>query len=209
MSKFQDIIDSHIRERFTPAYIQGWYDDVYTTGKEPIPEKSNKALVPGKIYTFKYLSDHPDQPYDLKPIFLYLYGKVVNGDPLFYGINVSYIPPRHRMKVLGNFFDYYFNKGIDTTIKNLEKDKLPAKFVVNYYEVKKILENTGYQMALSVFRHRKIIGVPQIVTYADWWKLCFLTPRHIKNINLAELYKIYEMQRNSPEALAAAEKANT
>ena len=82
-----------------------WFDDRYVNKKiDDLPEKKEDiVLIPGKIYTFSYDPITKDQMqfFSYMPINLILGYKISEtGNIIPYGINLSFIPPSVRIKVL-------------------------------------------------------------------------------------------------------------
>jgi len=205
--RFIEIINKQVRVKTVKTDTETWFDDIYVNNKKlPREVMKDKMYIPGKIYSFKYFADPKLKFYDLHPVVLLLYTKVVNNDFQLYCINLSLVPPLSKVKIIGKLYDFYYNKGIKTSIDNLNAGKATLKLNFDYKLVSTLLQNTGYQFSLSVYKHRKIIGKPRIITYDDWWKPCLLTPKYIKKINSSALYKLYNMEKENSQALEQAEQ---
>jgi hypothetical protein len=207
MERFAEIIDRKVQIRTIKADLEKWFDDVYIkNASQPREIMKDDVMVPGKIYTFKYFTDPKERFYDLHPTFLMLYAKTVNNDSQVYGINLSVVPPLQKIKILGKLYDFYYNKGIAVSADNINSGRGALNLTpFDYKFVSTLIQNTGYQLAMAVYKRRKIIGHPMIVTYDEWWKVCLLTPKYIKKINSSALYKLYDMEKNNSKALSEAE----
>ena len=210
MDTILDLYNQGYKTYDTHKFVEQWFNDSYiVTNKSSKPEGVlGKSLSIGKIYTFKYFADKSKNFYDLMPILL-CFRIVPDGDGslIFQGINISLIPEKYRVRVLDIIFKFYYNKGIKRSVEAVGEGIKPPGLQMDYKVISRILEShrTGYQLALSSYKMNKIIGSPMVVTYSDWWKLCFLKPKFIKGMNLSSLNYIYGLNKNNKQILSEAE----
>jgi hypothetical protein len=201
MTKFIDIIKAHYGQKDTIKSVEMWFDEYHVKSTPDNPEKLKKKLFePGKIYTFRYLADHTLRYYDLHPVFMCIYNDVVDKKIITYGINFSYVPPKVRIQIINIIYSLYYHKGIEHNIKAVDAGKETKKLVFDYRILKRLLANTGYQLSICTFGYGKIMGKPTIITYSDWWRICFLTPKFIHKINASSLYYLYNVNKSKNNA---------
>lgn len=83
-----------------------WFAEVQKTIKGHVVTKPT----PGRLYTFAYDAKYKDTlPYwDKYPLIVFLHtGRAANGGPLFYGLNLHYIPPKARQSFLEELLKNY------------------------------------------------------------------------------------------------------
>lgn len=182
-----------------------WFNAVYDQHMSPNQEHSFSPPEPmvgpieaGKIYTYtydpKYANDLPI--YDTQPMFLSL-GHLDNGNIL--GINVSYIPPRVRLRILDKFVRVFHFRFIKPNTYFLEKGKPAAmKEIPFFYDIAKgMLAGSGFEAAIRSYRYDHIITAPKVITYADYWRLLAFTSAGIMKLNIRAAYFIYKQKTNS------------
>lgn len=177
---------------------QKWFDDYYIRRiEEPIETQNNIIMIPGKIYTFAY---DPSEDYKNEcdffshmPINLILGHKITKaGNWLTYGINLSFIPPSVRIRILDEIIRIWNTDIIKPNIERLEKGLPILHDIPIFYDVaKKILEGSGFEWAIRSYRMERIASLPLIVTYSDWYKLSFFTIKFIMKMQVRAIYVKY------------------
>lgn len=172
-----------------------WFEAIYDNQSVAPPEPLAGPIEAGKVYTYLYDPKHAnDLPYyDTFPMFMSL-GHLENGNII--GINLSYVPPRVRLRVLDKFirvFNFRFIKGNQNW---LERGKPGAmKEIPFFYDVAKVmLAGSGFENALRSYRYDHIHSSPQIITYDDYWRLLAITSKHIEKLNIRAIYALYKRQ---------------
>lgn len=198
---FKDLIRSKDLNSSSLYELEKWFDQTYIQRRlKPVEISHDKIMVPGKMYSFKYFVDPKQRFNDIHPVFMMIYAKIIGTQAFAYGINLNLMPPKSRVIVLGKLYDFFYNKGIAQSAENMINGRDAVKLKMDYYLVKRLLVKTGFELAISAFRTGKIIEQPQIITYGDWWKVCFLTPKYINGVNLSTLYQQYDLTKMSAKA---------
>ncbi len=95
-------------------------------GPIPIREKTNKMLVDGGLYIYKYDAEHKDRlPYwDRFPLILLL----AHSNKYFWGLNFHYLSPEVRMKFLNKLLNTHksYNSTTDTLLAKTDYYDLKA-----------------------------------------------------------------------------------
>lgn len=177
--------------------VEQWYKDTYIDGtSKPLEVNRDKIMHPGKIYSFKYFIDPKLRINDIRPVFMPLYHKQIEGSVVSYGINFNLIPPKFKAIVLDKVFRHYYNQGISTSISNLQNGLETVRLKIDYREIKHILRNTGYELAVTPFKIDKITSESKIISYDEWWKLYYMSPKFINDINVSTLYDQFNTQKS-------------
>ncbi len=174
-----------------------WFNNTYDKQILEIPEPNLGPVEAGKIYTFLYDPKHSKELayYDTIPMFMCL-GNLGNGNIL--GINVSFIPPRIRLKILDKFVRVFHSRFIKPNIALLEKDKPRfMKEIPFFYDVaKSMLAGSGFEHAIRSYRYDHIFSSIKIITYEDYWRLLAFTSDGIMKLNIRAIYFLYHKQPN-------------
>ena len=162
-----------------------WFDDRYVNKKiDDLPEKKEDiVLIPGKIYTFSYDPITKDQMkfFSYMPINLILGYKLSKaGNMIPYGINLSFIPPSVRIKILDAIVRVWGNN----IIKNNEE------------LIDKGLEGSGWEFCIRGYRYDHIRSLPQIVSYSDWHRICYFSIKFIAKMQIRAIYRLYAINAN-------------
>lgn len=184
-----------------------WFLDHYLLGRKKPKEiirPESKELEPGKIYTFQYDPLYKDKLsfYDNMPMnFIIGHIETKSGTRNPYGINLSFIPPRVRVKILDKILDIYM-KEIDENRKIISEFKtlynhFPTKPIdIDYNKCKKLLKNSGFEFAIRSYIYTRMETEPMIITYDDWWRMPTFPSQFIEKMNVMAIYGRYQRKMN-------------
>lgn len=123
---FDDIVTTGMRAGQVPArtkQAREWYrqktkDSIKRVNENKIMADKKRAVTqvqPGSMYLFSYDAKHKDTlPYwDRLPLIFPF--RIVEGG--FYGINLHYLPPRLRARLMDGLYEYVNNQRFDETTK--------------------------------------------------------------------------------------------
>lgn len=174
---------------------QMWFNAIYESHTQAPPEPFLGPIEAGKVYTYVYDPKHADDLpfYDAFPIFLSM-GHLQNGN--IFGINLSYIPPRIRMRVLDKFVRVFHTRFIKANINMLERGKPESmREIPFFYDVAKhMMAGSGFQFAIRSYLHSHVRSNPRIITYEDYWRLLAFTSDDIQKLNIRAIYSMYKGQ---------------
>jgi len=123
-----------------------WFDDIYVM-KEKNPREESRTPIPkiGKIYTWFYdpLTKDEMDFFSWCPLTFIIGYKITSGGHLLpYGINLSFIPPSMRIKVLDTIIRLWNTQVISPNIEKINAGETPILEIPLYYDVaKKVLQN--------------------------------------------------------------------
>jgi len=134
-------------------------------------------LTPGKMYMYRYSPKHKDTLpyYDIYPLIF----PIAKYDDGHLGINVHYLPPKHRAVLLQRLMDFATNKQWDETTKIMmswDLLKKSSKFNLVVPCIKRYLKNHVRTKYL------------QIESY-DWAPAIFLPTASFKKATRKEVWK--------------------
>lgn len=103
--------------------------------------------VVGRMYLYKYDAIHKDSlPYwDQWPLIFYIDKLQKNGHKYWYGLNLHYLPPPMRLKLLANLYDLANNDRFDATTRL----KLTYDVLMRLSKAK----NLGADFAFKMYRN--------------------------------------------------------
>ena len=172
------------------------YKEKYMLGSQKDVEEvfNTKVCVPGKIYTFQYVTTErpsPDKPViDHFPVLL-SFGHVTRPGKIYeMGIDLMLVPPLIRPLMLDRVYKYFHNiineneKSIDAGQKGIKLLKL------NYTTSRKIFEKLGWQQAVMMFDRTKMKHI-SVVDYGDWPAMIPLYTNGLKGKRPNEIYRAY------------------
>ena len=173
-----------------------WFDDVYVMKeKKPIEESTTPVPKIGKIYTWFYDPITKDDMdfFSWCPLTFIMGYKVTQGGHLVpYGINLSFIPPSMRIKILDTIIRLWNTQIIDPNIERMRRNETPTMNIPLYYDVaKKVLQNSGFEFAIRSYRLERFQSSPMIVSYEDWYKICTFPIRYIEKMQIRAIYWRY------------------
>lgn len=174
---------------------QMWFTAIYEQHTMAPPEPFLGPIEAGKLYTYIYDPKHAkDLPfYDTFPMFLSM-GHLQNGN--IFGINLSYIPPRIRMRILDKFVRVFHTRFIKNNVIALERGKPEMmKEIPFFYDVaKQMLAGSGFEFAIRSYLHSHVRSAPRVVTYEDYWRLLAFASDDIQKLNIRAIYALYKGQ---------------
>lgn len=192
-----------------------WHLDHYVDSTKPVIERHHGPLLQiGTIYTFQYDPKYKDKLsfYDNYPINLIM-GHIETKDGKMnpYGINLSYIPPPIRIKILDKFIDIFevqidnnrkLISDISTLFNHPQKDHIP----ITYKVAKMVLKDSGFEYAIRSYIYSRIESDPKIITYDEWYRTCLFSSQYIKGLNLASIRYRYKKARDATYRIGQLEK---
>ena len=133
--------------------------------------KDRKLKLTGQVLIFRYKASSRTKIYDKYPLVLVI-GKTENG---FMGLNIHYVPPRDRLKLIllmnSLVYDTQDNQKIRIKIFSLLTKNVFAKYT---------------NVILNKYNTKNIMGKVKITTPEEWTNFAFLPV--FKGINPTELY---------------------
>lgn len=173
-----------------------WFDETYVQkSKEPIEESS--AIVPkiGKLYTWFYDPITKDKMdfFSWCPLtFIIGYKISSKGHLIPYGINLSFIPPSMRIKILDTIVRLWNSNIINPDIERIKKGVSPLHEIPLYYDVAKmVLQDSGFEFAIRSYRLDRFQSSPMVVSYEDWYKICLFPISYIEKMQIRAIYWRY------------------
>ena len=174
-----------------------WYDDTYIKRIEPTrePEPDLLSITPGRIYTFSYDPITADKLrfFSYRPINLILGNKITNaGNLIPYGINLSFIPPTVRIKIMDEIFRIFGDEIIQPNIERIEAELPVITDLPLLYDVAQfILKGSGFEYAIRGYRLDRFMTTPQIISYQDWYKLNYFAIKSVQKMTVKSIYFDY------------------
>jgi len=177
-----------------------WFNAVYDQHRSPNQEHSLAPPEPvmgpieaGKVYTYVYDPKYANELmyYDTFPMFMSL-GHLDNGN--IFGFNLSFIPPRVRLRILDKFVRVFHFRFIKPNNFFLEKGKPAAMKEIPFtYDIAKgMLAGSHFEHALRSYRYDHIVTSPKVITYNDYWRLLAFTSAGIMKLNIRAIYALYK-----------------
>lgn len=192
---------------------QKWFNDYYIRRmEEPTETQQTELMVPGKIYTFSYFPEEKYRDkgvfYAYMPITLILGQKLSQGGNLIpYGINLSFVPPRVRIKIMDAIVRIFNTEYIQPSIERLNTGNEVIRNIPLLYDVAcKILEGSGFKFAIRGYRYDNMLSTPRIITYEDWYKINFFGNQYIVNSNARAIYYQYMRAMNDKYTIGRKEE---
>lgn len=190
-----------VRRSFSDSTIrkqsEEWFEKTYVKFESKPLERNLKRLnlELGKMYCFGYFNPKYKKEldfYNIYPISIcigWIETKKGLRNPLC--INITFIPPAIRMKVLDKIIQIYHSP-IDANRMQIIKGKNSTKIVPMWYgAMKKILKGSGFEFAIRSYIMTRVKTKPLIVTYDEWWKTCMFTTKFVKKMNIRAIYYLY------------------
>lgn len=204
---------------------QKWFHENYLVNQTSmnLPEKKNNIfLIPGKIYTFGYNPLTPEEKllkqcpaFSFRPINFIIGQRITKaGHIVPYGIQLSMIPPRIRIQILDQIIRVFNSQIINPSLIQIKAGNQPTRTLpVNWEMMTKMLENSGFEYCIRSYRYEAFTTMPQIISYADWSKICTFTIPFIKTANLMGIRSVYMSyysnltgKKQAPKDLQLAER---
>ena len=131
-----------------------------------------------------------------------------------YGINLTFVPPRIRIQILDQIIRVFNSEIINPSLNQIKSGMKPTRTLpVNWEMMQKMLENSGFEYCIRSYRYEAFTSQPQIISYADWYKLCTFTIPFIKTANLMGIRSVYMQyylnltgKKQAPKDLKLAER---
>jgi hypothetical protein len=137
------------------------------------PSKNLKRKLTGQVLLFRYIPKSKDRIFDRYPLV------IVTGisGSMFSGINLHYIPPMDRFKMilLMNNLLYNYNERDPQKVRVKILSLLNKKIFAKYYGT-----------VFNNYLPKNIMGKPKITTPEEWTNFAFLPV--FKGVNPANLY---------------------
>lgn len=174
-----------------------WFDHYYIDRlEEPKEIKTDIILEVGKIYTFAYDPIFKDELdfFSYVPINLILGTKLSKaGNLIPYGINLSFVPPTIRIQILDEIVRIWNTDIIKPNIERINQGLPVLHNIPLFYDVaKKILEGSGFEFAIRGYRYERFGSLPRVVSYEDWYKLCYFSIKYISKMQIRQIYYRYQ-----------------
>lgn len=178
---------------------QLWFDKYYMSRIDDVPEqRRGRLLEPGKIYNYLYDAKYKNElDFWDKCVMVMVIGHVVtkSGKLNVLGINLSFIPPQYRVKILDKIVKVFNTQVVEPNVKRIQKGKVHGslKKMPLYYDVcKRILAQSGFEFAIRSYIYRRIKSEPLIITYEDWWRPATFASKYIVKMNIRAIYALYK-----------------
>lgn len=173
-----------------------WFDTYYIERTEEPPETQGHIMLkPGKIYTWSYDPIFKDKMkfFSYMPLNLILGTKLSKeGNLIPYGINLTFVPPSIRIKILDEIVRIWNTDIIKPNIERINEGKEVIHDIPIFYDVaKKVLEGSGFEFSIRSYRYERFLSLPRIVTYEDWHKLCYFHIKYVAKMNIKSIYYLY------------------
>lgn len=176
---------------------------------EPKDLFKEKLLIPGKIYTFFYLSqervNEKKQFIDHRPVMLSLGHKEVNKKIFETGIDFNAIPFKPRIFILDHLYKH-FKSTININEGNINDDKEGKKALkIDYDTCKKIFDKLGWELAFMMFERTKM-GQIKVVDYDDWVSIIPLYTKSMRGKQIKDIYAEYIRNMTNPKVKVETKK---
>jgi len=170
--------------------------------EEPKDKFKEKLLIPGKIYTFFYLSqekiNEKTQFIDHRPVALSIGHKEINKKVFETCIDFNAIPFKPRIFILDRLFKHY-KATINMNESNIDDDKEGRKALkIDYDTCKKIFDKLGWELAFMMFDRAKM-GQIKPIDYDDWVSIIPLYTRSIRGKQIKDIYAEYIKNMTNPK----------
>jgi hypothetical protein len=145
--------------------------------EDPIELKNRPVInLPGNMYMFFYDPKHKDTLpyYDTFPLIV-LIGKAPGG---FYGLNLHYLPPLLRAKMLDSLMDFTTNKKYDET----------TRFKASYDLLQRAAKMKYYKPCFKHYLTKHVKGKFAYVPPPEWEIATFLPTANFKKANRTKVY---------------------
>lgn len=189
-----------------------WFEETYIDGaKDEYEPYLGDKLEVGKIYTFRYSPKYADELsfYDNQPMSIIIgHVETKAGNVNALGINLSFIPPKVRPKILDKIVKVFNTMVIDHNIEMIQQQKFRSqKELPLYYDIcKKILKDSGFEFAIRSYIYSRMETKPKILSYEDWWRLCTFPSKYIQKLNIRAIYYRYKKKLDSGYKLGQKDK---
>lgn len=164
--------------RFTPGYIYNFFYD---------PELKNAKFSNGKDVL---------QFYDTAPIVFCLgYLNTSFGERMI-GLNISYFPPKFRIKFLDKIISKFDSK-LSVNDKNLRERKPYYDIGVNYDIIKILMKDSGFQFTVRSYIPSRIKNKPLVIPPSKWYYISLFASKFIVKMNIRAIYILYKQNIDS------------
>lgn len=174
-----------------------WFEQTYVKGLlEPTEPEIHDMLQPGKMYAYRYDPLYADKLsfYDNFPMMICL-GALDHGSYMNpFGLNLSFIPPKVRLKVMDKVVRTFRKRYINGNINKVSRGRGETQKIVPFYydTAKKLLAGSGFEFAIRSYRYDRFLTEPMIITYEEWWKPLLFPSDYIKKLNIRAIYYRYK-----------------
>jgi hypothetical protein len=189
-----------------------WFDDNYISRiNEPIIPNSMGMLVEGSMCTFTYDAKFKDKLdfWDFLPRSLILQTRISKKGVInVLALNVSYIPPQIRLKVLDKIVKTFNTSFINPNNKKIENEQFNSirNLPLQYDVVKKILSGSGFEFAIRSYLYNRLWSTPLVIPYTDWWRVATVPSNYLHKMTLRMIYYRYKKNLDEGYKLGRGEK---
>lgn len=171
---------------------------------EPKDRMHEKLLIPGKIYTFMYLSqekiNEKTQFIDHMPVILSLGHTEVNKKVFETGIDFNVIPFKIRVFMLEKLYKFYKNT-IHLNEDNINEGKAGKKpLKIDFNTCKKLFDKLGWETAYMTFDRTKM-GKIKPMDYDDWISIVPLYTKGMRGKQIKDIYEEYIKKMTKPKVI--------
>lgn len=209
MIKISDRIRQEVSKKPRSTVVsqnKRWFSEHYLQSSgERLPEKKDDILLyPGKIYCWSYDPLTPEDKLlhpvrcpavSFMPLSLVIGHKITKDNNLVpYGIQLTYVPPQIRVRILDRFIEIFSADIIDPTIRAIKENKPITKsnLPVDWALTKSLLGGSGFEYCIRGYRYEGFLTPPQIVTFTDWWRICTFPLEFILTFNRLGIRSVYQ-----------------
>lgn len=144
---------------------------------DPLNKKARSQFMPGEMYMYFYDPKHKmTLPYyDTFPLII-LVDKAPGG---FYGLNLHYLPPTLRAKLLDGLLDNVSNKKYDET----------TRFEINYKMLKAATKTRYFKPCFKHYLTNQLKSKLSMVPAPEWEIATFLPTANFKKASKEQVWK--------------------
>lgn len=177
---------------------QIWFNDTYVNKDlEPREKNSTARLEVGKMYTYWYDPYYADKLafFDNMPMMVCLGELETSKRVNAFGINISYLPPKWRVKIMDKIVQTFRKRYLNTNVDLIQKGRPSQQRTVPiFYDVaKQLLAGSGFEFALRSYRYDRFKSRPAIISYEDWWQPLLFPSSYIFKMNIKAIYAKYKL----------------
>jgi len=162
---------------------------------------STSEFLSGYIYVFNYDPEYKNVKYkngsyylpfyDSMPM-VYCLGYINTSNGLrMIGINISYLPPKIRIKFLDKLITK-FGHYIDKNDARLRENKKYSAIDINYEKMKLFVKNSGFEFAIRSYIPTRIKNKPLVVEFSRWYSISLFASKFISRMNIKAIYVKYK-----------------
>jgi hypothetical protein len=158
------------KNKMTSSEAIAWYENELKNKSTKVQVVTNRRLLPGKIYIFKYNAETGENLsyWDRHPIALIFGLKDTTNGPVLLGINLSWYPLRARLFFLKTIRTLYKSK-YDAEIKKAPNDAKNQGYVLlNLYKIKKLMDKVGFSFGMRIYKMENIQPTLTCIAYEEW-----------------------------------------